>query len=100
MNKKIIKLIILRSHLICQKLDDNELKYEVIRNCLNHYINDEDLENTGIYNNNLSRRKIMGKLGELFMNGTLDKKTYLISINFLITLFEYYNKQNIKNKTY
>lgn len=101
MNKKVIRLIILKHYLIYQSLDDeSSLKYDLMRNCLNHYVNDDDLENKDVYHNNLTRRRIMRELGSLFISGILDSDTYSISIDFLGKLFDHYNEQCIKNRTY
>ena len=101
MNKKIIRLIILKYYLIYQSVDqESSLKYDLMRNCLNHYVDDSDLDNIDIYHNNLSRRRIMKELRSLFMSGILDSDTYSISIDFLGELFDHYNEECIKERIY
>ena len=101
MNKKIIRLIILKYYLIYQSLEEEtDLKYDLMRNCLNHYIDDSNLDNIDIYHNNLNRKKIMRQLGTLFITGILDGDTYYISIDFLGKLFDHYNEECIKKRIY
>ena len=100
MNKDIHRLIIFKTWLLCGKVENEKIKYELIKTCLNHLFSDYELANNSIHINNLNRRKIMATLGTLFRNNILDKESYVICLDFVTDLFEYYEDLNYKNRTY